>query len=96
MILRAIPRRYTARTVARDLRFRAIGVQQAYAQICIDGRQNPLHSVGTNAVMPIADAAGECVNVGGRVGEIQDQKIVAASGRFDERDAGHVGALREF
>ena len=84
MVFRAIPGRNAARAIARNLRLGAIGVQQTNAQIGILGGQDPLHSVGADAIVPIADAAGELVNVAGRVGEIDDQKIVAAGRGFHE------------
>ena len=34
--------------------------------------------------MAIADAPAESIDIAGRVGKIDDQKIIAASGRFNE------------
>ena len=94
MILIAPPGRNTARAVARDLRLGAIGIQQSYAEVGVRGGQHPLDAIGADAVVTIANATGEGVNVAGRMGKIDDQEIVAAGGRFNERNAGHIRVLR--
>ena len=90
MILIAKPGRNTASTVARNLCFGAIGIQQSYAEVSVRGGQNPLDAIGSDAIMTVADAACEGVNVAGRMDKIDDQEIVTARGRFDERNAGHI------
>ena len=84
VVLGAIPGRNAARAVAGDFRLGTVGIQQADAEVGVVGGQHPFHAIGADAVVAVADAPAEGMDVAGRVGEINDQKIVAAGGGFDE------------
>ena len=86
----AKPGRDTACPVTRDLRLRSVGIQQANTKVGIGSGQHPLDAIGPNTGVAVAYAARECMNVGGSVREIDDQKIIAAGDRLEERNAGHI------
>src|ERR1019366_630279 len=92
VVLGAIPRRHAARSVARNLRLGAIGIQQTHAEVRLCSGQYPFHTAG--AIMPIAYTSAERINIAGRVGKIDDQKIIAASCRLNERNTRHVSRAR--
>src|ERR1035437_10865005 len=63
VVLGAIPRRHAARSVARNLRLGAIGIQQTHAEVRICSGQYPFHTVGADAIMPIAYTSAERTNI---------------------------------
>ncbi len=75
-----------AGAVAGNFRFTAIGIDQARANVGITGRKEPLHTVCTHAIVAVANALAEFVQIGWSIGAIHDQEIVPASGSFGERD----------
>jgi hypothetical protein len=89
-MFRAVPRRYAARAVARNLRLRTICVEQANGDIGIASREYPFDAISANAVVPVADPLAESSNVCGSVFDCNNQKIVTAGASFDERDGGHI------
>src|SRR5664280_1001083 len=94
VVLGAIPRRHAARSIARNFRLGAIGIQQTHPQVRIGGWQYPFHTVGADPIMPIADTSAETTDIAGRVGKIDDQKIIAAGCRLNERNTRHVSRAR--
>src|SRR5260370_42124952 len=52
----------TPGAISRYLGFRAIGIEQADANIGFITRigEQPLHTVGTHAIVPVANTAGGC------------------------------------
>src|ERR1035437_7125868 len=63
VVLGAIPRRHAARSVARNLRLGAIGIQQTHAEVRICSGQYPFHTVDADAIMPIAYTSAERTNI---------------------------------
>src|ERR1019366_8229519 len=59
VMLGAIPCRHAACSIARNFRLGTISVQQPHPQVRIGGRQYPFHTVGADAIMPIADTPAE-------------------------------------
>src|ERR1035437_1732078 len=86
IVLGAVPCRNAARAIARNLRLGAVSIQQPHPQVRIGGWEHPFHTVGANAIMPIADMPAERINIAGHVGKVDDQKIVAAGCRLNERN----------
>src|SRR6266852_1875658 len=76
----------TARSIAGDFSFRAIGIDEAYAHVSALRGKEPLHAVGPNAVVAVADLFAELERVHGRKSAIHDQEVVAARRCFREWD----------
>src|SRR5438270_9477822 len=74
------------RAIAGYFRLAAIGVNQARANVGIGGGKKPFHAVSAYAVVAIANAFAEFMQVGRSISAIHDQKIISASGSFSERE----------
>ena len=81
-VSRAIPCSHAASAIARDLRFRTIGIDEADSKVCIGRGQHPLHAISADPIVAIADLPTECADIGRGMFDSDDQKIVAAGGRF--------------
>ena len=73
-----------AGAVAGNLRWRAVGVDQTDFKIRRKVRRHPFHTVGANAIVPVANAAREGSDIGGRKRGVDQQKIVAARAGLDK------------
>src|SRR5882724_6804897 len=92
-VLRDPIRSNATRAIARDLRLRAIGVEQPRANVgfALLVWEQPLHAVGANSAVPITDAASECRQVSGCVYTFDDQEIIAAGRCLGEwNGSGHA------
>src|SRR5262249_20860308 len=67
-------------------RLAAVGVDESRAHVGILRGKEPLHAVSTHAVVAIAYAPAEGIQVCGRMDAIDDQEIIAAGRRLGERD----------
>jgi hypothetical protein len=77
-----------AGTVAGNFSLGAIGVEQASANIRVGDWEQPLHAVGTDAVVAVANLPGEGGNFARGMAGIDDQEIVTAGRSLDEWDSG--------
>src|SRR5215831_9432544 len=73
-----------ARAVTGDLGFAAIGVDQAGTNVGFARGKQPFHAVCADAIVTIAHALAELVEILGCVHAFNDQKVVAAGRRLDE------------
>ena len=62
---------------------------QADGNIGVRRRQNPLHSVGADSVVTIANQTSECADIGRRMLAVDDQEIVPTCGGLHEGDWCH-------
>src|SRR5579864_7590508 len=74
-------------TIARNFRFRSIGIEQASLYVGIRRGKQPFDTVSAYPLMPLADTPAESGQVGWGMGSVNDKEIVSASVRFDERDS---------
>src|SRR5262249_37449500 len=76
------------RSVARNLCFAAVGIDQPGVGVGILSREEPLHAVGADSVMAITELSAEQAEVCRCIGALNDQKVISAGGRFGEGDHG--------
>src|SRR5277367_188605 len=74
--------------IAGDLRLGSVGIEKARLHVGVRCGKQPLDSVGTHALMPVADAATEGGQVRWGVSTIDDQEIISAGACLDERNDG--------
>src|SRR3974390_2044782 len=89
-VLGAEPGRDAAGAVAGNFGIGSVGVNQANGEVGVGSGQHPLDPVGADSVVTVADAPGECGDVLGSVLEVNNQKVVAAGGRFYKGYGVHV------
>src|SRR5579864_8697774 len=87
-LLRGEPGGDAAGAVAGDFGFGAIGVEETGTDIGVGGGKEPLHAVGTNALVAVAHAAAEGSQVGAGVQAVHNEEVVAAGAGLGKRDGG--------
>src|SRR5579864_5917075 len=80
--------------VAGNFGFRAIGVEEAGADIGVGGGKEPLHAIGSDALVAVTHAAADDGQVGAGVQAIHNEEVVAAGAGFDKRDGGRRSGFR--
>ncbi len=88
LVAYAIPCSHAASAIARDLRFRTIGIDEADSNVCIGRGHDPFDAVGADSIVTIADSPAKCADICRSVFYSDDQKIVAAGGRFHKWNGG--------
>jgi hypothetical protein len=78
--------RDAAGAIAGNLRLAAIRINQARLDVGIRGGKEPFNTVCANAIVAVANAFAELMQVGGSVCAIHDEEIISAGGSFSERD----------
>src|SRR5450432_725614 len=78
--------RHASRSIAGDLSFAAISVDQANGCIQFSTGQEPFHPVGAYSVVTIAKPPRQLVYVRGCVFSVNNEEIVAAGRCLDERN----------
>src|SRR5882672_7635512 len=78
----------TSGAVAGDFRFRSIRVEQARSYVSLLVWKNPLHTIRTDTLMPVANAAAEISQVCRSMHAVNDQEIIATGMCFHKRNNG--------
>src|SRR5579862_3775096 len=87
---------HTPRAIARNLRFRTVGIEESRSYVRILGRKKPLHAVRANTLVAVTNFLAEFFEAGRCVHSINDQKIISARCSFDKRDSSKFGSRTHY
>src|SRR5262249_22552856 len=78
---------YATGSVSGDFSFRSIGIDQPGADIGVLRRKKPLHTIGPDSLMAVANMLAETCNISGQVHAIDNEEVITAGACLNKRNS---------